>query len=101
MSRKNLLSDTDYTKGWDNRFGTAVLIGKVSKIECTDKQANVRAIIPDKFDHNGTTKNTKPIQESQTTSETNRSFCIPPLGTNLLLVNETTSTRYYAVIGSF
>src|SRR5215831_2104042 len=101
MSLKNLLSATDYTKGWDNRFGTAVLIGKVSKIECTDQQANVRAIIPDKVDHNGTPLNTKPIPVLQVASEAKKSFAIPRLGTNVLLVKLPNSTSDYAVIGSF
>src|SRR5262245_58096785 len=101
MSRKNLLSDSDYTKGWDNRFSTAVLIAKVSKIECTDEQANVRAIIPDKVDHNGTAHKTNPIPVVRIASEAKRSFAMPRLGTDVLLVKLPNSTSDYAVIGSF
>jgi phage baseplate assembly protein V len=101
MALKNLLSDSDFAKGWDNRFSTSVLIGKVSKIECTDEQANVRAIIPDKVDHQGTPLNTKPIPVLQTASEAKRSFAIPRLGTDVLLVKLPNSTSDYAVIGSF
>jgi phage baseplate assembly protein V len=101
MSRKNLLSDTDYTSGKDNRFATAVLIAKVSKNECTDQQANVRCIIPDKVDHDGNPLNTKPIPVLQVASEAKRSFAVPRLGTNVLLVKLPNSTSDYAVIGSF
>jgi len=72
MSLKNILSDTDYTSGKDMRFKSACWIGKVSKIECTDKQANVRVIMPDRIDHEGTPLNTKPIPVLQVASQAKR-----------------------------
>jgi phage baseplate assembly protein gpV len=101
MSLKNILSDTDYTSGKDMRFKSAVWIGKVSKIECTDKQANVRVIMPDRIDHEGTPLNSKPIPVLQIASQAKKSYAIPRLDTNVVVVKLANSTSDYLVIGSF
>jgi phage baseplate assembly protein gpV len=101
MSLKNILSDTDYTSGKDMRFKSAVWIGKVSKIECTDKQANVRVLMPDRIDHEGTPLNSKPIPVLQIASQAKKSYAIPRLDTNVVVVKLANSTSDYLVIGSF
>jgi len=101
MSLKNILSDTDYTSGKDMRFKSACWIGKVSKIECTDKQANVRVIMPDRIDHDGTPLNTKPIPVLQVASQAKRQYAIPRLNTNVVVMKLANATSDYLVIGSF
>jgi phage baseplate assembly protein gpV len=101
MSQKNLLSDTDYTSGKDMRFKSAVWLGKVSKIECTDKQANVRVLMPDRIDHEGTPLNSKPIPVLQVASQAKKSYAIPRLDTNVVVVKLANATSDYLVIGSF
>jgi len=101
MSLKNILADTDYTSGKDMRFKSAVWIGKVSKIECTDKQANVRVIMPDRIDHEGTPLNSKPIPVLQIASQAKKSYAIPRLDTNVVVVKLANATSDYLVIGSF
>jgi phage baseplate assembly protein gpV len=97
---KNILSDTDYTKGWDNRFGVAVCVGKVSKIEATEKGANVRVIMADRVDHSGNPLITKPVPVMQIASKAKKSFAMPRLGDNVLMVKLPNGTSNYMVIGS-
>jgi phage baseplate assembly protein gpV len=101
MGRKNLLADTDYTSGRDNRYKSSVLMGFVSKIECDDKHANVRVIMPDRIDHEGTPLNTKPIPVLQIASSAKKSFAMPRLKDVVAIVKMPNSTSDYFVIGSF
>ena len=98
---KNLLSDTDYTKGWDNRFGVSLVVGKVTKIECTDKAANVRVIMSDRVDHDGNPLITKPVPVLQTASKAKKSFAIPREKTSVLMCKLPNGTGNYVVLGSF
>lgn len=98
---KNLLSDTDYTSGRDNRYKNIALIGKVSKIECDDKHANVRVIFPDKVDSKGTPLVSKPIPVLQISAGKKRSYAIPRVGQNALLLKLPNSTSDYLVVGTF
>jgi phage baseplate assembly protein gpV len=98
---KNLLGDTDYASGHDNRYRNSVLIGFVSKIECTDKRASVRVIMPDRVDHEGTPLNTKPIPVLQTASTAKKSFAVPRLNDCVALMKMPNSTSDYFVLGSF
>jgi phage baseplate assembly protein V len=101
MGIKRLLSDTDSQRGHDNRFGTAVVIGKVSKIECTDKHANVRVLLPDRVDHNGTPLNTKPIPVLQVASQAKKSYAVPRINDQVVLIKLANGTSDYLVVGSF
>jgi len=101
MALKPLLDQTDFIKGWDKRFATSVVIGFVSKIECDSKHANVRVILPDRKDHNGTPLITRAIPVMQVASAAKRSFAIPRLGTPVLLAKLPNSTSDYMVVGSF
>jgi phage baseplate assembly protein V len=101
MANKNLLADTDFAKGWDNRFGTSVHLGVVSKIECTDEHANVRVLMPDKVDHEGTPLNTKPIPVLQVASTAKRQFTVPRIDDLVVLVKLPYGTSNYFVLGSF
>jgi phage baseplate assembly protein V len=101
MGRKNLLSDTDYTSGHDNRYGATVLMGFVSKIECTDKRSSVRVILPDRLDHQDNPVITKPVPVLQVASAAKKSFCVPRLGDTVALMKMPNSTSDYFVIGSF
>jgi phage baseplate assembly protein gpV len=98
---KNLLSDTDYTKGWDNRFTNAAWIGKVSKIECDAKHANVRVIMPDRVDHKGTPLISKPIPVLQVCSNAKKSYAIPRIDADVLLLKLANNTSDYVVLGAF
>jgi phage baseplate assembly protein V len=98
---KNLLSDTDYTKGWDNRYGNTAWIGKVSKIECDDKHANVRVLMPDRLDHEGTPLISKPIPVLQVCSNAKKSYAIPRIDADVLLMKLANSTSDYVVLGAF
>jgi phage baseplate assembly protein V len=98
---KNLLADTDYTKGWDNRFGTTALIGYVSEIDVTDKHANVRVIMPDRVDHKNQPLITKPVPVMQVASTAKKSFAVPRKDDMVLMVKLPNGTSNYAVIGSF
>ena len=98
---KNLLADTNYTKGWDHRFGSSVHLGFVSKVEVTDKGANVRVILPDKRDHKDQPLITKPVPVLQVCSKAKRSFAVPRLGTPVAVVKMPTGTSNYFVIGGF
>jgi phage baseplate assembly protein gpV len=99
--RKNLLSDTDYASGLDNRYATSVIIGFVSKIECTDKQAAVRVIMPDRVDHKGTPLISKPVPVLQVASEAKRSFAMPRVSTPVAMFKLASGTSDYLVVGSF
>jgi phage baseplate assembly protein gpV len=101
MGRKNLLSDTDYTSGKDNRYRNAVLMGFVSKIECTDKHSNVRVIMPDRLDHNDVPLITKPVPVLQIASTAKKTFAVPRLNDCVALMKMPNSTSDYFVIGSF
>jgi phage baseplate assembly protein V len=98
---KNILSDTDFTKAWDNRFSVAVAVGLVSQVVCDDKQANVRVIFPDRLDHNDKSLISKPIPVMQIASLAKKSFAMPREGTNVLVVKLPNGTSNYAVVGSF
>lgn len=101
MSVKRLLSDTDSQRGLDTRFATAVVIGKVSQIECDDKRANVRVLLPDRLDHEGTPLNTKPIPVLQVASQAKKSYAIPRLNDQVVLIKLANGTSDYLVVGSF
>jgi phage baseplate assembly protein V len=101
MAGKNILADTDYTKGHDNRFQNAVLIGKVSKIECSDKGANVRVLMPDRVDHKNQPLITKPIPVWQHSAGGKKSFMMPRVGQNAILVKLPNGTSDYMVLGTF
>jgi phage baseplate assembly protein V len=98
---KNILSDTDYTKGWDNRFGVSVVVGKVSKIEVSEKGANVRVIMKDRVDHQDKPLITKPIPVLQIASQAKKSFAVPRVNDNVFMVKMPNGTSNYVVIGSF
>lgn len=98
---KNLLADTDYTDGRDQRFVHSVCIGRVSKIECTDKQANIRVIMPDKLDHQGNPLITKPIPVLQISAGGKKSFAMPRIGQNVMLLKLPNSTSSYAALNAF
>lgn len=98
---KNLLADTDYTDGRDKRFVHSVLIGRVSKLEVSEKGANVRIIMPDRLDHEGQPLITKPIPVLQISAGGKKQFAMPRLNQNCLLVKLPNSTSSYAAIGFF
>lgn len=101
---KNLLADTDYTDGRDQRFVHSVLIGRVSKIECNEKGANIRVIMPDKLDHKGQPLITKPIPWLQTCAgkqDGKRTFSMPRIGENVTLTKLPNSTSSYIAARSF
>jgi phage baseplate assembly protein gpV len=99
--RKNLLADTDYTRGHDNRFGAAVIIGKVSEVVCNEKGANVRVLIADKLDHQNQPLITKPIPVWQTSAGKKRSFAMPRIGQNAAIVKLPNGTCNYMLLGTF
>lgn len=101
MGVKNLLSDTDHARGQDARFSNAVVIGRVTKIEVTEKGANVRVILPDRKDHSGTPLITKPIPVMQIASTAKKSFAIPRIGTPVALIKLANGTSDYLLVGSF
>jgi phage baseplate assembly protein V len=101
MGRKNILADSDFTAGKDNRYGNSLVIGRVSKIECSETAANVRVIFPDKLDHKGNPLITKPVPILHTAAAGKKSFQIPRVGTNVALMKYPNSHSDYAVIGSF
>jgi phage baseplate assembly protein gpV len=98
---KNLLADTDFTDGRDKRFVHSVLIGRVSKLEVSEKGANVRIIMPDRLDHEGQPLITKPIPVLQISAGGKKQFAMPRLNQNALLVKLPNSTSSYAAIGFF
>jgi len=98
---KNILSDTDYTKGWDNRFGVTAIVARVSKLEVSEKGANVRVIMPDRVDHEDNPLISKPVPVLQIASTAKKSFAVPRMDDNVLCVKLPNGTSNYAVIGSF
>jgi phage baseplate assembly protein gpV len=98
---KNILADTDFTDGRDQRFVHSILIGRVAKLECTDKHANIRVIMPDKLDHQGNPLITKPIPVLQISAGGKKSFAMPRIGQNVLLVKLPNSTSTYAALNFF
>jgi phage baseplate assembly protein V len=99
--KKNLLADTDYTKGHDNRFQNAVSVGFVSKVEVNGTQANVRVIYPDRVDHKGQPLITKPIPVLQVASQAKKSFAVPRVGDMVAVQKLANGTSNYLVTGSF
>jgi len=98
---KRLLSDTDANRGRDTRFQTAVVIGRVSKIECDESHANVRVIMPDRIDRNNTPLISKPVPVLQVASMAKKSYAVPRLNDLVLMVKLASNTSDYLVIGSF
>lgn len=98
---KNLLADTDFTDGRDKRFVHSILIGRVSKMECSDKGANIRVTMPDRLDHEGQPLITKPIPVLQISAGGKKQFAMPRIGQNTMLVKLPNSTSSYAAIGFF
>jgi phage baseplate assembly protein gpV len=101
MALKNILSDTDHTTGRDNRYKHTVGIGKVTKIECDEKRANIRVLFPDKVDHEGTPLISKPIPVLQISAGKKRSYAIPRIGQNVAVVKLANSSCDYLAIGTF
>jgi phage baseplate assembly protein V len=77
------------------------MIGKVTSIECTDSQANVRVIFPDRLDRAGKPLITKPIPVLQAAASQKQSFAIPRIGTNVLVAKLPNGSSDYLVLGSF
>lgn len=101
MGRKNLLSDTDYTSGKDNRYYASIHIGRVAEVICDETQAAVRVVMPDKLDHNNKPLITKPIPVWQISAGKKRSFAVPRVGQNVVLLKMPNGTANYHVVGTF
>jgi len=101
MSIKSLLSDTDFTRGHDTRFANAVVIGFVSQIECDSKRANVRVILPDRKDHEGTPLVTRASPVLQIASQAKKTYAIPRLNDTVVCIKMANSTSDYLIAGSF
>jgi len=101
MARKNLLADTDFTHGKDKRYGASVHIGRVTEVICDETQASVRVIMPDRLDHEGQPLITKPIPVWQTSAGKKKSFAMPRVGQNVVLLKMPNGTSAYHVIGTF
>lgn len=95
------LGDTAYSRIPDSRFKSALMIGRVSSIECTATGANVRVIFPDRVDHKGQPLITKPIPVLQPAATKKKSFSVPRIGTNVLVAKLPNGTGDYHVLGSF
>lgn len=98
---KNILSDTDYTKGWDNRYGVTAVVARVCKIEVSDKGANVRVMMPDRLDHNDKPLISKPIPIMQIAAKSKKSFAVPRIDDDVLVIKLPNGTSNYSVVGSF
>jgi len=98
---KELLGDTDYTSGRDNRYFVTAVVGRVSKVEVSEKGANVRVIMPDRLDHQDQPLITKPVPVLQVASTAKKSFAVPRLDDNVFLIKLANGTSNYAVLGSF
>src|SRR5262252_8149857 len=98
---KNILSDTDYTKGWDNRYGVTAVVARVCKIEVSDKGANVRVMMPDRLDHNDKPLISKPIPIMQIAAKSKKSFAVPRIDDDVLVMKLPNGTSNYAVVGTF
>jgi len=101
MAIKNILAATDFVSGKDNRYRNSVVIGKVVKLECTDKGANLRVQMPEKVDRKGTPLITKPIPMLQVSAGGKRSFAMPRVGQNVLMVKRSNGTGDYLAVGHF
>lgn len=101
MARKNLLSDSDFTRGRDNRFGNTIVIGRVAEIVCNEEGANARVALFDKLDHTGQPLITKPIPVWQHSSGGKRSFMMPRVGQPCVLVKLPNGTSDYHMLGTF
>jgi len=101
MAIKNILAATDFVSGKDNRYRNAVVIGKVVKLECTDKGANMRVQMPEKLDRKGNPLITKPIPMLQVSAGGKRSFAMPRIGQNVLMVKRSNGTGDYLAVGHF
>jgi len=101
MALKNILADTNFTKGTDNRFKNAVIIGRVSEIVVNEKGANIRVLQPDKCDHQGQPLISKPIPVMQISAGGKRSFAMPRLGQNVMAVKLPNGTSDYMAVGFF
>jgi phage baseplate assembly protein gpV len=101
MANKNLISDTDYTDGRDKRFASSVCIGKVSKMEVSEKGANIRALLADRLDHKGNPLITRPVPVLQICAGGKKSFAMPRVGQNVFLTKLPNSTSCYAAMGFF
>ena len=99
--KKNLLSDTDYTSGKDNRYKASVHIGRVAEQNCDGVSTNVRVIMPDKIDHEGQPLITKPVPVLQVASTAKKSFAVPRVGTNVAIMKMPNGTCDYFVLGGF
>jgi phage baseplate assembly protein V len=99
--QKNLLSDTDYTKGHDNRYGITGAFGRISKLEVTKDAANVRVIMGDRQDHKNQPLISKPIPVLQIASQAKKSFAMPRVNDVVCMVKLPNGTGNYAVLGSF
>jgi len=101
MAVKNILAATDFVSGKDNRYRNSVVIGKVVKLECTDKGANLRVQMPEKLDRKGNPLITKPIPMLQISAGQKRSFAMPRVGQNVLMVKRSNGTGDYLAVGHF
>jgi len=98
---KNILSDTDFTKPWDNRYGVTAVVARVCKIEVNEKGANVRVMMPDRLDHNDQPLISKPIPVMQIASKAKKSFAVPRIDDDVLVIKLPNGTSNYSVVGSF
>jgi phage baseplate assembly protein V len=98
---KNLLADTDYSKGKDNRFRSALMIGRVSEVKCDETQASVRVIFPDRLDHKDQPLITKPIPVLQQSAGAKRAFAMPRVGQNVLVAKLPNGSSDYLLLGTF
>jgi len=101
MPIKNILAATDFVSGKDNRYRNSVVIGKVVKLECTDKGANIRVQMPEKLDRKGNPLITKPIPMLQVSAGGKRSFAMPRVNQNVLMVKRSNGTGDYLAVGHF
>jgi|SRR5215471_2761363 len=101
MSEKHIISDTDSMRGHDTRFANVAVMGFVAEIDCDDKHANVRVILPQKKDHQGTPLVTRKIPVMQIATAAKRQFAVPRLGTPVALIKLANGTSDYFVVGSF
>jgi len=78
-----------------------VLIGRVSEINCDKVSTNVRVIMPDRVDHDNNPLITKPVPVLQQASTAKKSFAVPRVGTNVMMIKMPNGTSNYLVLGSF
>jgi Phage-related baseplate assembly protein. len=70
-------------------------------MECSDKGANIRVTMPDRLDHDNQPLITKPIPVLQISAGGKKSFAMPRIGQNAMLVKLPNSTSSYAALGFF